>query len=181
MFRPPVCFGATGGKSLSDRFRFDLSRALVIAGFIFYIPANFLPVMTITITGEVEPLTVMGGVWELYETGLAPVALIVFLASVVVPLLKLSIMAWILVLHGTDIHRQRRMELHGFLLKIGTWAMIDIFLLSVLTAVGQLGILASVTPERGALFYAAMLISNVLATDIYKPWLIWQESEPQSS
>jgi paraquat-inducible protein A len=59
--------------------------------------------------------------------------------------------------------------------------MIDIFLLSVLTAVGQLGILASVTPERGALFYAAMLISNVLATDIYKPWLIWQESEPQTS
>ena len=72
---------------MSDQLRFELSRALVIAGFIFYIPANFLPVMTITITGEVEPLTVMGGVWELYETGLAPAALIVFLASVAVPLL----------------------------------------------------------------------------------------------
>jgi paraquat-inducible protein A len=166
---------------VNDRLRFELSRALVIAGFIFYFPANFLPVMTITITGDVEPLTVMGGVWELYDSGLAPVALVVFLASVVVPLLKLSIMAWILLLHGTDIQRERRMAFHGFLMRIGTWAMIDIFLLSVLTAVGQLGILASVTPERGALFYAAMLLSNLLATDVYKPWLIWQEPEVQTS
>ena len=59
---------------MTDRQRFDLSRMLVATGFILYIPANVLPVMTITITGEVEPLTVMGGVWELYDTGLAPVA-----------------------------------------------------------------------------------------------------------
>jgi paraquat-inducible protein A len=160
---------------LSNQIRFELSRALVLTGFILYIPANFLPVMTITITGAVEPLTVMGGVWELYDTGLAPVALVVFLASIVVPLLKLSIMAWILSLHGSAALRQRRMALHGFLMRIGTWAMIDIFLLSVLTAVGQLGILASVVPETGALFYAAMLLSTVFATDVYKPWLIWQE------
>lgn len=166
---------------MSDQIRFDLSRALVLTGFILYIPANFLPVMTITITGEVEPLTVMGGVWELYDTGLAPVALVVFLASIVVPLLKLSIMAWILSLHGSAALRQRRMALHGFLMRIGTWAMIDIFLLSVLTAVGQLGILASVVPETGALFYAAMLLSTVFATDVYKPWLIWQERGLQTT
>jgi paraquat-inducible protein A len=166
---------------MTNHQRFALSRALVLTGFLLYLPANFLPVMTITITGEVEPLTVMGGVWELYETGLAPVALIVFLASVAVPLLKLSIMAWILSLHGTTRQRQRRMALHGFLMRIGTWAMIDIFLLSVLTAVGQLGMLASVTPERGALFYAAMLLATLFATDVYKPWLIWQEPELQNS
>jgi paraquat-inducible protein A len=166
---------------MTDRLRFELSRALVLTGFVLYIPANFLPVMTITITGEVEPLTVMGGVWELYDTELAPVALIVFLASVVVPLLKLSLMAWILALHGTAIQRHRRMEFHSFLLRIGTWAMIDIFLLSVLTAVGQLGMLASVTPERGAMFYAAMLLSTLFATDIYKPWLIWQEPEVRTA
>jgi len=166
---------------VTDRQRFDLSRMLVATGFILYIPANFLPVMTITITGEVERLTVMGGVWELYETGLGPVALIVFLASIVVPLLKLTSMAWILSLHGTPIHRQRRMSIHAFLIRIGTWAMIDIFLLSVLTAVGQLGILASVTPESGALFYAGMLLCNLMGTDVYKPWLIWQEPEVQTT
>jgi paraquat-inducible protein A len=166
---------------MTDSQRFEFSRALVLTGFILYIPANFLPVMTITITGEVEPLTVMGGVWELYDSGLAPVAMIVFLASVVVPLLKLSIMGWILALHGTDLHRPARMALHGFLMRIGTWAMIDIFLLSVLTAVGQLGMLASVTPERGAFFYAAMLLSTLIATDVYKPWLIWQERNLQTT
>ena len=66
---------------MTDRQRFDLSRALVVCGFILYIPSNFLPVMTITITGRVEPLTVMGGVWELYTTGLGPVALIALLAT----------------------------------------------------------------------------------------------------
>ena len=146
-----------------------------MTGFLLYIPANFLPVMTITITGEVEPLTVMGGVWELYDSGLAPVAWIVFLASVAVPLLKLSIMAWILALHGTDRHRAARQGLHGFLMRIGTWAMIDIFLLSVLTAVGQLGMLASVVPGQGAVFFAAMLLATLVATDVYKPWMIWQE------
>lgn len=166
---------------MSDPQRYDLSRALVLTGFVLYIPANFLPVMTITITGEVEPLTVMGGVWELYETGLAPVALIVFLASVVVPLFKLTIMAWILALHGTDRHRSARTGLHGFLLRIGTWAMIDIFLLSVLTAVGQLGMLASVVPEQGAIFYAAMLLSTLVATDVYKTWMIWQEPRFQTT
>ena len=166
---------------MTDRHRFEISRALVLTGFILYIPANFLPVMTITITGEVEPLTVMGGVWELYDSGLAPVALIVFLASIVVPLLKLSIMGWILACHGTAHQRPARMALHGFLLRIGTWAMIDIFLLSVLTAVGQLGMLASVAPERGALFYAAMLLSTLFATDVYKPWLIWQERGLQTT
>jgi len=164
---------------MNDAQRFELSRALVLTGFVLYIPANFLPVMTITITGEVEPLTVMGGVWELYDSGLAPVALIVFLASIVVPLFKLTAMGWILLLHGTNLHRPARMALHGFLLRIGTWAMIDIFLLSVLTAVGQLGVLASVVPERGALFYAAMLLAILFATDVYKPWLIWQERDLQ--
>jgi len=164
---------------VTNQSRFELSRALVLTGFLLYIPANFLPVMTITITGEVEPLTVMGGVWELYDSGLAPVALIVFLASIVVPLLKLAIMAWILSLHGTNLQRPRRMALHGFLMRIGTWAMIDIFLLSVLTAVGQLGMLASVVPGQGASFFAAMLLATLIATDVYKPWLIWQEPELQ--
>ena len=59
---------------MTDQLRYELSKALTAAGIILYIPANFLPVMTITITGQVESLTVMGGVMELYDTGLVPVA-----------------------------------------------------------------------------------------------------------
>lgn len=161
---------------MSARLRLHLAWALVVTGLILYLPANLLPVMTITITGAVEPLTVMGGVRELYNTGLVPVAGIVFLASGVLPVVKLLIMAWMLALHGSERSRRARMAMQAFLLKIGTWAMIDIFLLSILTAVGQLGILASVRAEPGALFYSALLVCSILAVDIYKPYMIWQDS-----
>ena len=136
--------------------------------------------MTITITGQVESLTVMGGVMELYDTGLIPVAAVVFLASVVVPVVKLVSLSWLLSLHGSDISQSRRMKVHSFLTRIGTWAMIDVFLLSILVAVGQLGILASVQSEVGALFFAAMIICTLYAADVYKTHMIWQQPLPKS-
>lgn len=166
---------------MRDQLRFEISRALTAAGVILYIPANFLPVMTITITGQVESLTVMGGVMELYNTGLIPVAGIVFLASVLVPVVKLMSLSWLLGLHGSDMAQTRRMKVHAFLTRIGTWAMIDIFLLSILVAVGQLGILASVQAEVGAFFYAAMIICTLYAADIYKTHMIWRQPSPKST
>jgi paraquat-inducible protein A len=166
---------------VTDHLRYKLSKALTAAGIILYIPANFLPVMTITITGQVESLTVMGGVIELYETGLVPVAAVVFLASVVVPVVKLVSLSWLLGLHGSDVDQSRRMKVHIFLTRIGTWAMVDIFLLSILVAVGQLGILASVRAEVGALFFAAMIICTLYAADIYKTYMIWRQPSPKST
>ncbi|MFM8716363.1 MAG: paraquat-inducible protein A [Spartobacteria bacterium] len=166
---------------MTDDLRYAISKALTAAGIILYIPANFLPVMTITITGQVEPLTVMGGVFELYDTGLVPVAAVVFLASVLVPIVKLLSLSWMLSLHGTDIAQSRRTKFHAFLTRIGTWAMVDIFLLSILVAVGQLGILASVQAEPGALFFAAMIICTLYAADIYKTYMIWHPPSPKST
>jgi len=166
---------------VTDHLKVKLSRALTAAGIILYIPANFLPVMTITLTGQVESLTVMGGVFELYETGLVPVAAVVFLASVVVPVVKLVSLSWLLGLHGSEVNQSRRMKVHLFLIRIGTWAMVDIFLLSILVAVGQLGILASVQAEAGALFFAAMIICTLYAADIYKTHMIWQQPMPNST
>ena len=166
---------------MTDHLRYKLSKALTAAGIILYIPANFLPVMTITITGQVESLTVMGGVVELYETGLVPVAAVVFLASVVVPVVKLVSLSWLLGLHGSDVDQSRRMKVHIFLTRIGTWAMVDIFLLSILVAVGQLGILASVQAELGALFFAAMIICTLYAADVYKTYMIWRQPSPKST
>ena len=165
---------------MTARHRYELSKALTAAAIILYIPANFLPVMTITITGQVESLTVMGGVSELYDTGLVPVAVVVFLASVVVPAVKLVSLSWLLSLHGSEISQSRRMKVHSFLTRIGTWAMIDVFLLSILVAVGQLGILASVQAEVGALFFAVMIICTLYAADIYKTHMIWRHPLPKS-
>lgn len=159
---------------MSDRFRVELARALVMTGALLYVPSNVIPVMSMTIVGKSEPLTVLGGVKELWDSGLPLIAGVVFLASFVVPFMKLAVLAWILFLHGTQRHKARRNAMHAIVHRIGSWSMIDIFLLSVLAAVGQLGALASVTAEPGAIFFCVVMVSCLLAAEIYKPRLIWE-------
>jgi paraquat-inducible protein A len=165
---------------ISDTTRVDIARALVISGAILYIPSNILPVMTMSIVGNVEPLTVIGGVRELYDSGLPLIAGVVFLASIVVPFLKLICLGWILWMHGKPADMRRRTTLHRVVHTIGSWSMVDIFLLSVLGAVGQLGALASVEAKPGALFFASVVLCSLFAAEIYKPRLIWQTSPTPS-
>lgn len=149
--------------------------ALLISGVILYFPANTLPVMTMTITGKHEALTVWGGVHELYDVGLWPAAVIVFLASMCVPLLKLACLGWLLWMDGSPRYRMQRTKLFRFLETIGTWSMVDIFLLSVLVAVGQLGSLASVETRPGAVFFAAVMVCTLFAALSYDVRMIWRE------
>ncbi|MFZ4116179.1 MAG: paraquat-inducible protein A [Chthoniobacterales bacterium] len=161
---------------LSSPERLTLVKVLILTGIIFYIPSNVVPVMTMTINGDVSPLTVMGGVREMVQSGLWPVGLIIFLASIVVPFLKLTIMCWMLWFHGTSTYQEERSRLYRIMIKIGSWAMIDIFLLSIIAAVGQLGMLASVHAEPGALFFSAVLLCNIFAYELYRPQWIWTSS-----
>jgi paraquat-inducible protein A len=165
---------------MTDSTRLAVSRSLLVSAVILYIPANAIPVMTITLPGQVENLTVLGGVEELYNSGLVPVAGIVFLASILVPLMKIFALSWLHATQGSNKHRHARMAIHGFLVKIGSWAMIDIFLLSVLAAVGQLGVLAGVEPREGSIFFCALILSTYFSAEVYKPWLIWQESHAKA-
>jgi paraquat-inducible protein A len=163
----------------SEQQRFEAVKALTIAGAILYLPSNMLPVMTMTVNGDVQPLTVMGGVMEMYHSGLWPVAVIIFLASILVPLAKLVVTVWILWLHGTSRWQRERSLIRHAMIKIGSWAMIDIFLLSVIAAVGQLGTLASVHAEPGALFFAAVLLCNVFSYELYKTSWIWEQAREE--
>lgn len=164
-----------------DHRRIQKTTALVIAGLIFYIPANVIPVMTMTVVGQVEPLTILGGVQELADSGLGPVAAIVFLASIVVPFCKLAALGWLLLMQGRPGQERQRATVRRIVHRIGIWSMVDIFLLSVLVAVGQLGVLASVRAEPGAFFFAAVLVCTIFATESYKPRLIWQTGAPLPS
>lgn len=159
---------------MTDQTRISLTKGFVAAGLVLYIPANVLPVMTIVIAGEVSDLTVLGGVEEFAQSGLMGAAGLIFLASIVVPFLKLLCMCWLLMLHGSHRMRPQRMKALRILHQIGTWSMIDIFLLSVLAAVGQLGIMASVVPQPGAVFFAGVLLCTLFAAEIYQPRMIWR-------
>jgi paraquat-inducible protein A len=162
---------------MTDAFRVSTARALVTTGALLYIPSNVIPVMTMTVAGKTEPLTVLGGVKELWDSNLPAIAGVVFLASFVVPLLKVVSLAWILCLHGTDRHQSARNTVHRIVHRIGSWSMIDIFLLSVLAAVGQLGALGSVIANPGAIYFCGVMICCLFAAEIYKPRLIWESHE----
>ncbi|MFM8656376.1 MAG: paraquat-inducible protein A [Chthoniobacterales bacterium] len=159
------------------RIRRQRAIALVAAGVVLYPFANILPVMTMSITGERAALTVWGGVLELYHVGLWPAAVIVFLASMCVPFLKLVSLAWLLWMDGKPDFRVGRTRLFRVLETVGTWSMVDFFLLSVLVAVGQLGTLASVQTELGALFFSAVLICTLFAAANYNVRMIWREGK----
>ena len=164
-------------QTASNATRLELVKALVVTGAFLYLPANMIPVMTMTVNGDVEKLTVMGGVEEMVNSGLWPVALIIFLASIVIPFCKLATLSWMLFLHGTSKMQRERTVLRRILIKIGSWSMIDIFLLSVIAAVGQLGMLASVHAEPGAIFFSIVVLCNIFASELYKPEWIWVKNE----
>lgn len=146
--------------------------ALIVAGFLFYGPANLLPVMNIMVTGDLEELTIWGGVVELYDVGLGPVALLVLFASMVVPLLKLLGLTWILLTLDRSAGREHREKLFQIIHLFGRWSMVDVFLLSILVAVGQLGMLASVDARSGAIFFCMVFLCTVFAVEQFDPRLI---------
>lgn len=168
---------AEGRERPQVHLRIKRQRALAFltTGFVLFPFAYALPVMTMTVAGQRDVLTVWGGVMELYHVGLWPASVIVFLASMCVPFFKLASLAWLLWMDGKPHHRIHRTKSFRVLETIGTWSMVDIFLISVLVAVGQLGTLASVEAEIGAVFFAAVLVCTLMAAAHYDVRMIWRE------
>lgn len=149
--------------------------ALVIAAAVCYIPANVLPVLRTTTFGSTETDTIMSGVVFLYTSGSWPLALIVLIASVMVPLGKLIALAYLLItvqrgVLGGNRERTRLYRMVGF---IGRWSMLDVFVDTFTVALVQLSPLMSVAPGPGVLFFAAVVILTMIAAESFDPRLIW--------
>jgi paraquat-inducible protein A len=155
----------------------SLSRswALAIAAIILYIPANLYPVMTVISFGKGDPSTILGGVKELFLHGMWPLALIVFFASVTVPVLKLVGLIWLLVSvqRGSTWRLRDRTALYRIVEAVGRWSMIDIFMLSILVALVRLGAIATIAPGVGAISFAAVVVLTMFAAMSFDPRLIW--------
>ena len=148
--------------------------ALVAAAAVLYVPANLLPILTLIRFGRGQPSTIIGGVQELIEYRMWPLALLVFGASVLVPVLKLLSLATLLIStqrHATGRLRDRT-RLYRIVDVIGRWSMIDVFMLSVLVALVRMGLLASVIPGLGAVCFAAVVILTMLAAFSFDPRLM---------
>jgi len=151
------------------------SWALLAAAAALYVPANLYPVMTVIRFGRGQPSTILGGVQELIEYRMWPLALLVFGASVLVPVLKLLSLAVLLIStqrHATGRLRDRT-RLYRIVDVLGRWSMIDVFMLSILVALVQMGLLASVIPGLGGVCFAAVVILTMLAAFSFDPRLMW--------
>jgi paraquat-inducible protein A len=155
--------------------------ALVTAAIALYLPANLLPIMTMTSLGRAQSDTIFSGVVFLLDYGLWPLALIVFIASVVVPILKLLVLVFLLlsVQWRSGWRPRERTRLYRLIELIGRWSMVDIFVVTILVALVRLGNLASVEAETGALFFCAVVVLTMLAAMSFDPRLIWDVLEQQ--
>jgi paraquat-inducible protein A len=149
--------------------------ALVVAAAIFYIPANYFPVLSVVQLGAGQPSTIIGGVEELVTARQYPLALLVFFASILVPMLKLvglSVML-ITIQTGRAGWLRDRTRLYHIVRFIGRWSMIDIFMESLLGALVAFGSVITIEPGVGALAFCAVVILTMFAAETFDPRLMW--------
>ena len=170
------------GESLHLRKPRSLQRtwALVVAAVVLYIPANLYPVMSVTSLGQTQADTILSGVMYLLHHGMWPLALVVFVASVLVPLVKLAILIYLLVsVQLRSAWRARdRTRLYRITEAVGRWSMVDIYVVTILVALVRLGNLATVEAQAGAVFFAAVVVLTIFAAISFDPRLIWDAAGP---
>lgn len=169
------------GTALHKRKPDSLTRtwALTLTAYILYIPANLLPVMTVTMSGRGEPDTILSGVKELALGGMWPLALLVFFASVTVPVLKLFVLTYLLlsVRFKSRWRPKERTVLYRITESVGRWSMIDIFVIAILVALVKLGALATIEAGAGAVAFGGVVVITMFAAMSFDPRLIWDAQE----
>jgi paraquat-inducible protein A len=159
----------------------SLSRtwALLVSATILYIPANVYPVMTVISFGKGQPDTILSGVKELIHADMWPLALLVFFASITVPVMKVIGLSYLLisVQRGSDWRPRDRTRLYRVIEAVGRWSMIDVFMISILIALVKLGTIATIEPGVGATSFAAVVILTMIASHSFDPRLIWDRME----
>ena len=152
--------------------------ACVIAAAVLYVPANVLPVMTTVSALQGEEHTLLGGIHELWVDGSWGLSVIVFIASIAVPVLKigvLALLAWT-VRYAPDWRRLERAKLYRLIEAVGHWSMLDVYVVVLLAATIHFGRLASVQAGAGLVSFAAVVVLTMLATYAFDPKLIWAGS-----
>ncbi|MEZ5537670.1 MAG: paraquat-inducible protein A [Thiolinea sp.] len=154
----------------------EVTWALLIAAAIMYIPANLMPVMSVYMLGSGQPDTIISGAFHLVEAGQWPLALLIFVASIVVPLLKLFALGFLLVtMQMKSSWRQRdRVLLYRMTEYIGRWSMVDVFVIAILAGLVQFGNLVRVETNAGTLSFAAVVVLTMIAAHTLDEHLIWE-------
>jgi paraquat-inducible protein A len=153
----------------------EVTAALTLAALVLYVPANIFPILSMHLYGMHSESTVWDGVVSLAQHEQWFVAIVVFMASIAIPLLKLfGLLFLVLTARVSRARRLRnRTRLYKFIDAIGPWAMLDVFLLAVLVALVKLGDLATVLPGPGLIAFTAIVVLTLLASASFDTKLIW--------
>ncbi len=155
------------------------TMALVVTATILYIPAMTLPIMRTVSLGAAMDSTVVGGVVILWNMGSYPIAAIIFIASVFVPvgkLIALTVLCWF-VTYGKGVSPQQQTALYRITEIVGKWSMIDVFVVAILVALIKLGDVLSFFPGLAALTFASVVIVTMVAAELFDPRLIWDKAQ----
>ena len=194
--KPKLCmtchFTCSGEAAVCPRCQSRLSRrkkeslartsALLLSAALLYIPANILPIMIVMKFGQGKPDTIMSGVIALARNDMVPIAVVVFMASILVPLFKIVGIS-LLLLHASGVWYGSPLvlqKLYRFIDWIGRWSMLDIFMISVLVSLVQFQILR-VNAGPGATAFAAVVVLTMLASNAFDSRLLWDVVDEQQS
>ncbi|MBB3104147.1 paraquat-inducible protein A [Azomonas macrocytogenes] len=150
------------------------SLALVIAALLFYVPANFLPIMHLNLLGRVSHETVWSGVLSLYRSDMAGLALIVFLCSMAVPLLKLLCQLAVLLTIFTGYFKGYGLWWYRSYHHLKEWGMLEVYLLGILVSIVKLAGMADLGVGSGLICFIGLLVVQILLELIMSPEQIWQ-------
>lgn len=160
--------------------RLQITWALLVTATVLMVPANVYPVLNTLSFGSTDKQTIVGGAWYLAQHGSLPIALIIFVASVVIPISKIIALAWLCIkTQARDIEGHHdKMQLYRMTEIIGRWSMIDVFVVAVLAALVQAGVFMTITPGPAAVYFAGVVVTTMVAAMTFDTRLLWQDKAP---
>ncbi|MCA0892698.1 paraquat-inducible protein A [Microbulbifer agarilyticus] len=180
-----TCFCPRCGARMHGRVEASLmlTWALTITGALLLIPANVLPVMTVIYLGAGDPSTIISGVFELYHAGFWGIALIVFIASIAVPVMKLVglVILCLVVQLRLNVPPRQSMRIYRVVSAIGRWSLLDLFMISILVALVDMGAIAEVAAGPGSTAFATVVIVTMFAVRAFDPRLVWDVYESKKT
>ncbi|MDF1818016.1 MAG: paraquat-inducible protein A [Immundisolibacteraceae bacterium] len=169
------------GSAIHSRKANSLERtlALLMTATILYIPASLLPIMITDQLGQSIESTIVGGVILLLDMGSIAIALVIFAASVIIPLTKLALLYYLCwsVRRGPPETVRQRTTIYRVIEFIGKWSMIDVFVVAILVALINLSNLLVIRPGPAALAFAGVVILSMVAAESFDPRLMWDRQE----
>jgi len=149
--------------------------AFLLAAVALYVPANVLPVMTMSEWGDVMESTILEGMVEFWRREAYPIALVIFVASIMIPLIKIVALGWLCAAATGRVKPSPLVlgRIYWFTELLGRWSMVDIFVVSILVALVQFGTVMTVAPRPGALAFAGVVVLTMFAAMSFDPRLLW--------